>query len=734
MSNTTSDYILAPVTVEERTNLESDQQNYNVVLYKGDIPASLQNHFREKYIYPVYIPELNVFGKLFVGPPVFPNCSAFIVMGICDSVEGPVKKATKSDRKRFEDHYLLFDGPFIRYDDTPDIEETYIPTMEELEEVVADTLPLTELVSRISNPPKNKVLAKLEKNIAILTATTKLKLLGDLATRQEVFISKWVSEDYISDEPDREEIQKEETVFTELPVFKYSNYSNVSGVLLPDEELKSKIMLALTVKEKKEVKSINDRIREIVVRTPQPMIKPPTKVSVEEAEAWTQLDIITKRSLLNTISLSPAHAHLILPEVLPEDGDMVKRIPIEYTKALSTLGKMMFYCLKRLRFGELCKEKTLETASIEENVTDELKKRWQPVTQEEHDELLSIISRMIIKVPRIYLSVQKTISFLNHFLPFWDIPGVNFTGSICLFLSLHDSSYNEDTARFYTPTKFDIKLSDLTAISSHGYYFNRYHVKIYPIALFFPTEGTIEYYSHHLDYKRDSYNRYGLSNFVTSSEILMPEGEIDCPYAHVVLELNGKFVNKLVKILPNTDCDIPVFQHEELDTIASKVYSRIKRNGTSLERLERASGSHCWNITMSPRIPEEYLHDPELCTQYINDYMGFYPVQLYRTREEHIWTHHVAMTRLYCKCVNGAPEFSVSPDQLNSVITGRTERYNYFAGKTTPLSILHKYEWRGFNAPHYIESKFDLQHQYEKENLAIPMGMVTTKFSNWLIS
>lgn len=704
------------------------KKDFQSVPYTGEIPASLTHYFSRKYIYPVCIPEIGVFGKVNAGDKNYNGNIHFYLMGMCPSPEGPITKVTKEDWKNLTNYQFHTEGPYVKYRGV-NSDEAYVPTLEEIEEAGQDICPLHNLVISLQNPPKNKLLANHEKKLAILVANTELELLGTIAGKQELFVSKWVSEDYIPDEDESEntEEEEEEKIVVDVPPVTFSHYGIEKGVLLLEKELEEMIKADLLVKEKRERRPINDRIRAVVVRTPQPMIKPPTSICEEETIAWKSLDEKTKEFIIEKLSISPAHAHYILSEILGEKKYYYYRS--KYSTALTTLGKMMFYCLKRLRFGELCKEKTLEEASAAEKLPGGEGQKWKPVSQEERAILLSCISRMIHKTPNFYIGVDKTVSFLNQFLPFWNIPGVNFTGSICCFMSLQPNSYNVDTARFYTPTRFEIRLQDAFPDTK---YYGYHNFKVYPLALYFPMEGTSEYFTQHL--KRPVLNSMCReAKIIKEANLLKPEGEIDCPWACVVVSTDRSDVSLLlVRVLPNTDCDVPVFDHGELDNVALKVYSRVKRNGTIMERQERASGSHCWNISMSSRIPEEYASSPKLCTRYIKDYMNFYPIQLYRTREEHIWTHHVAMTRLYGKAVDGVPEFSVSPDQINSVIMNRSERYNYFAGKTTPLSILNKYKWRGFDAPHYIEKRFELQKEFIKENLPIPVGLVTTKFANWI--
>lgn len=690
---------------------KEEKKDFEVSLYKGEIPSHLKSYFSFRYDFPVFVPELKVFGRLcmkgFYG-------SSFTALGSCQTANSPVELLTETDKEVLTKYHInmqgSYVGPNVVSTEPDDVEEA---TQEELEEAASQMFPLTDLHLALSNLPQNRVLAQYSREVAISIANLKLNLLSDVCRKQQLYVSKWVSEDYYPedfDESEQEELNIE-------PIL-YSSSSLQEGELLLDSELQE--IRANAMRKEQRKSSINDRIRDVVIRTPQPMIKPPVSIPEGEEEAWSLLDSSAKGKVHDTLSLSPMHAHLLLSNLFPNNGKY--RDFYLYSKALSTLGKMMFYCLKRLRFGELCQEKGQDEALKTEIVKD----RWQPVSEEEKGQLLNIISRMILRTSNFHISLNKTVAFLDQFLPFWNIPGVNFTGSVCCFLTLHEHAYKK-YAKFYTPTRFEIKQQDVLCDAR----WSGFNFEVYPLALFFPVEGSSEYRT---QYMRLNLKDAKLAAQIAQKEILEPDGEIDCPWAYVATYVDCKLKFHLVRVLPNTDCDVPVFQHEELDNVALNVYSRVKRSGTVLERQERANGSHCWNISMSPRIPQEYASDPKMCTSYIKAYMNFYPVQIYRTREEHIWTHHVAMTRVYCKAVDGAPQFSASPDQINSIITGVSERYNYFAGKTTPLSILHKYKWRGFKAPQYIDSKFNLNAHYKEENLPIPVGLVTTKLSKWLNS
>lgn len=703
-------------------------ETFNALRYTGVMPASIEHEFTRKGKYPVYIPELNIFGKIHMKDKNYRGENIFYLMGECDAPDGTISKVSAEKWKSLISFRILFCGPYVKYLGTK--EDTTIISMEEYEEASGELFnefPLRDLQKSLENLPKNRFLAKNQVDNAILSAKTKLRTLGTVVHQQELYITKWVSEDYIPDEEEYppyipKEEGKEEEVVEEVEV-KLNMYGKKKGILKLEPELLTQIQADLQVKEVREKRNINELIKDVVVRTPQPMIKPPFDIPEEEEIAWLSLDNNIRNRIFHDLGQSPIHAHLVLDSIFPKK--FVFRMG-EFNDALSTMGKMMFYCLKRLRFGDLCLEKSKDDALNTENITGELKKRWEPVTKEEREKLLACISRMILKTSHFYISEAKTIEFLNQFLPFWDIPGVNFTGSICCFLSLFKHAYNSTVARCYAPTRYEITYKDFDEkYSRYGCQPN-----IYPLYIYFPIEDDMPYFAKKMKAPTDPI----VLKFISANQVLKPAGDINRPMACIVMGCGNVFKMMLVNILPNTDCDVPVFQHDELDDIALKIYNRVKRNGTILERQERGNGSHCWNISMVPRIPEEYASSPEGCTNYIRDFMNFYPVQVYRTREEHIWTHHVAMTRIYGKCVDGKPEFSASPDQLYSVINNISERYNYFAGKTTPLSILNKYQWRGFEAPHYIIKKFNLDMHYKNENLSIPIGMVTTKMKSWLKS
>lgn len=444
--------------------------------------------------------------------------------------------------------------------------------------------------------------------------------------------------------------------------------------------------------EKVSLDILNKLIIKYVSKSTVTFIKYTDNLHPEEERAFLSTDLGTVSKL--EIKYLIKYAHLYLRK-----GEM-KSLLFESSfyngttlllSLLEILFKLNFSCLKRLRFG-----------SGDDSC----------ISDEKRGLLIDSIRRNTLVTSNLFGNGIIVKNFMDKYIPFWDkIQGVNITGSIVPFLCNEISKMNHQV---YTPTYYSI---DTKNKEMRRRYSNTVCKKYECLVSLFPvSDGSVFV----LCLNETLDEQVHVKNFISSNK------NVETPIALVKFldDDDDQVFYDVVGIVKGTDIDCPVWDMNDLDRVAGEIKDYLSKDniGVSINKEERSKG-YSYTITMSHVIPSSLNEEGK--KNYALKYLSFYDVEVYKTSPEHVFTHHVGMTRGWIEKSKETdyPEFHLDGSCLWSVMEMRSPNYSYFAGKkSTPLDVMAKYSFRGYGLPHNLKFLDREVGNYTDEYLKIPYG------------
>lgn len=456
---------------------------------------------------------------------------------------------------------------------------------------------------------------------------------------------------------------------------------------------------------------LNTLIKFVVARTPLPMAKVKAHPSEDEVKAFGALHDDDFHAINEKLVKSYVYTYLCKEKCIQNTEGYTSL----YRSLIARLMEMMFWHIKALRFGI--------GSENEEKITE--------VERAFH---LQGIENCVFKISHYKMPEKDVVDVLDIIAPYWRLPGVNISGSVIPFVLGYNYIYDPCLST-YAPTYYSSGLNNTKRINLPCANKECEKFVFFPIETDQPGEicpAHIVKMSGERTCMVPTMETLKESDNIFSWMMINGSERKKDPVPFMYIRGNPKYSYSdkpdFYSLIPGADVDVPVFSDYELDDVANIIFECVRGPGVVMVKNERLKG-YSWSIKMLGFIPKD-LPEKER-TSYVEKFMSFYPIEIYSTSEHHIYTHHVAMTRGFVRCVDDKPSFKVCPSFLFSIDNHMSPNYYYFAGKkSTPLNVILKYESRGFSIPSTIAENLPIRRYIDKYEPYEPIGYVPQRIAD----